>query len=582
MAGLIPQEILEEILNRIDIVELISGYIPLKRAGRNFKALCPFHHEKTPSFMVSPERQIYHCFGCGISGNAFKFLMQYERLEFIEAVKTLAKKAGVVLPEAKDSQSTGMVMQIYHINELAANFYHHLLNSEEAKAAKIYLLKRALKEETLRLFKLGYAPEGWEALMGYLRAKNISLSLLEKAGLIIPKEGGGYYDRFRHRIIFPIFDIKTRVIGFGARVLDNSLPKYINSPETIIYNKGKNLYGLNLTKDSIRQDDYVVIVEGYLDCIIPYQEGLNNIVASLGTALTHDQVRLLKRYTHNVILVYDADKAGQLATLRSLDIFIEEEMNVRVVSLPEGFDPDLYVRRFGIEKFKEKLNRAESLFDYKLKVLKSRYDPLSIEGKTGISSEMLPTINKFKNAILKSEYIRRLAEELNVEEDALWQEIKRIKLRSYPQVEPKIEKKPININPTERLLMRLMLEENALIEYVRNNLEPADFQDDRVSRIVAIMFELIEQGKTIEPRYLINYLNEDEVSRIICESSFLPDVSSEKKQEILEDCIKRLKNQRLRLKRQFLHDQIKKAQDLHDEQTLKRLIQEFDQLIKKG
>ncbi len=353
MAGSIPENILEDILNRIDITELIASYIPLKRAGRNFKAVCPFHHEKTPSFMVSADKQIYHCFGCGAGGNAFSFLMQYERLEFPEAVEVLAKKAGVVLPKNKeDSRGASLATQLYSINELAGEFYASTLNASCGAVVKDYLLSRGIKPETIKTFKLGYAQDKWDSLINYLRGKGINLSLLEKAGLILAKDSGGYYDRFRHRVIFPIFDIKSRILGFGARILpvqeksgnDNSLAKYVNSPETPVYIKGRKLYGLNLAKDAIRDLDCVAVVEGYLDFIIPYQAGVHNIVASLGTALTVEQARLIKRYTNNVVMVYDADCAGELATLRSLDIFIDEDMQVKVVSLPNGLDPETVLR----------------------------------------------------------------------------------------------------------------------------------------------------------------------------------------------------------------------------------------------
>ena len=585
MAGLIPENILEDILSRVDIVEIISGYIPLKRAGRNFKAVCPFHHEKTASFMVSSDRQIYHCFGCGVGGNAFHFLMQYERLEFPEAVEILAKKAGVLLPEnqKQDDKTASLYTQLYKINELAASFYAQALNSSTGLAAKNYLLKRSISEETLKLFQLGFAADRWEALINYLRAKGVSLSLLEKAGLVLAKEGGGYYDRFRKRIIFPIVDIKSRTIGFGARVLDEALPKYINSPETPIYTKGKNLYGLHLAKDSIRETDLVVVVEGYLDFIMPYQEGLKNIVASLGTALTIEQARLLKRYTHNVVMVYDADDAGELATLRTLDIFIEEDMNVRVVSLPDGFDPDLFVRKKGIQSLKEKINHAESLFDYKLKILKSRYSIKEIEGKAGIVSGMLPTINKFKNAVLKSEYIKRLAQELDTQEDALLQELKKVKVdKPYLDLSQKIKKEAFPINPTERLLIKLMLEETELINRIRVSLEPADFQDERTSRIVSIMFDLMEQGKNIEPNKLISHLDDEGISQFICESAFLPQVSEQNKERVVDDCIQRLKKEKLKLKKQQLHEEIKSAQDLKDEERLHRLMREFHHLTKKS
>jgi len=591
--GRIPENILEDILSRIDIVELISGYIPLKRAGRNFRALCPFHHEKTPSFMVSPDRQIYHCFGCQAGGNAFNFLIQYERLEFPEAVQTLAKKAGVSLPESKkeDYKTTSLITQLYKINELTALFYESNLNSPSGLLAKKYMLKRGINEMTIKLFKLGYASRNWDALINHLRNKTINLSLLEKAGLVLAKDGGGYYDRFRDRIIFPIFDIKSRVLAFGARVVpgvggdagENDSPKYINSPETPIYIKGRNLYGLNLARDAIRENDYVVIVEGYLDFIMPYQAGQKNIVASLGTALTTEQARLIKRYTHNVVMVYDADDAGQMATLRTLDIFIEEGMTVKVVSLPEGFDPDSFVRKNGIGDFKEKINQAENLFDYKLRILKSRYSIKDIEAKAIISFEMLLTINRFKNAILKAEYIKRLAQELDVREDALLQELNKIKeTKPYPDLDTGgSTKKALNINPTEKLLIKLMLEEEALINHISQRLTPADFQDERTARIVSLMFDLIEQGKNIEPNKLINYLNDEAASQVICESTLLPEIPVQNKENIINDCIRRLKNERLRIKKQHLHEQIKTAEGLGDEEGLNRLMQEFHCLIKE-
>ncbi|MDD4980533.1 MAG: DNA primase [Candidatus Omnitrophica bacterium] len=583
--GRIPENILEDILSRVDIVELISSFIPLKRAGRNFRALCPFHQEKTPSFMISPDRQIYHCFGCGAGGNAFNFLMQYERLEFPEAVETLAKKAGVALPEEQkeDYKAASLNTQLYKINELAALFYANTLNSAAGLGARNYLLKRGINEATIKLFKLGFAHDRWDALLNDLRSKNINLSLLEKAGLILSKEGGGYYDRFRNRIIFPIFDIKSRPLAFGARVLDATTPKYVNSPETPIYVKGRNLYGLNFSRDAIRQNDCVVVVEGYLDFIMPYQAGFGNIVASLGTALTIEQARLIKRHTRNVVMVYDSDDAGQMATLRTLDIFIEEEMNVRVVSLPKGFDPDLFVRKNDIGSFQERVRQAEDLFDYKLGILKSRYSKKDIQGKASICSEMLPTINRFKNAILRAEYIKKLAQELDIKEEALLQELKKVKEeRPYQDLNAKdTHKKALNINPTEKLLIKLMLEETELINQLRERIEPGDFQDERAHQIVSLMFELMEQGKGIEPSKLINHLHDKNIAQVICESTLLPRIPSENKENIINDCIQRIKGERLKLRKQRLHEQIKAAQALRDEKQLHRLTQEFHSLIKE-
>ena len=588
MIGRIPENIIEDILSRIDIVEVISGYIPLKKSGRNFKACCPFHHEKTPSFMVSPDRQIYHCFGCSESGNAFKFLMRYERLEFPEAVETLAKKAGVILPERQkeDTQVTSLYTQLYKINELAANFYQQNLNSGEAIQAKDYLLKRGVTEAAIKLFKLGFAPDKWDGLINHLRAKNIHLSLLEKAGLVLPRENGGFYDRFRNRIVFPIFDIKTRVLGFGARALagdDKAGAKYINSPETLIYTKGRNLYGLNFAKEAIRTKDCVAIVEGYLDFIIPYQAGFQNLVASQGTALTIEQISLLKRHTHNCIMIFDADNAGQAATLRMLDAFVEEGMNVKVASLPIALDPDLYVREHGIKGLEDLAQGAEGLFDYKLKNAKSRFNLKQIEGKAKISQEMLPTINKFKNAVLKSEYIKRLAEELFVREEALLEELNKIKEAvPYASASSAIGKKVLNMNPTEKLLIKLMLEETELIQQVRERLEPADFQDERISKLVSVMFELTGQGKDVAPSKLINYLDDGDSLQFICESAFNLDVPAQNKEDVINDCIKVIKRKKSRFLRQRLQEEIKRAEDSGDEERLSELRIEFCDLIKRG
>jgi len=584
MPGRIPENILDDILGRVDIVEIIAGCLPLKRAGRNFKACCPFHHEKTPSFMVSPDRQIYHCFGCGESGNAFKFLMRYERMDFPEAVETLAKRAGIILPreEGPTQKSAGISAQLYKINELAANFYSGILNSQEGAGAREYLVKRGVKEGSIRELKLGLAPDKWDGLINYLRSRSVGLSLLEKAGLVISKESGGYYDRFRKRVIFPISDLKGRILGFGGRVLDESLPKYLNSPETPVYTKGRNLYGFNLAKDGIRENDLVAIVEGYLDFLIPYQEGFKNIVASLGTALTTEQIAFLRRYTHNVVMVYDADTAGELATLRTLDIFIEEEMNVRVASLPKGLDPDMFVRKHGIAAFKDKIANAQNMLDYKLGVLKSRYNLKEINDLARVSSLMLETVAKFKNAILRSESVKKLAQELNVQEESLWEELKKVKTGKAPAPLPGPgARKAHKVNPTEKLLMSLMLEENALISRIKETLDPRDFQDERISRIVSIMFDLVEGGQEVEPQILMNHLGDD-ISEIVCESVFLPQGhSGSHKEKVIEDCIQRIKNERMRMERERLHEEIKAAQRTGDSEQLERLTQEFHSLIKK-
>lgn len=587
MAGLIPENLLEDILGRTDIVELISSYIQLKKAGSNFKANCPFHHEKTASFMVSPQRQIYHCFGCGESGNAFKFLMRHERMEFPEAVQLLAKKTGFSLalwdkPEAVKAASLNN--QLYKINELAANFYENNLRAGAGLAACDYLKNRGIKLQAIKDFHLGLAGNGWDSLINFLRSKNIPLALMESAGLVLAKESGGYYDRFRNRIIFPVFDTHSRIIGFGARIMDNSLPKYVNSPETPIYTKGKNLFGLNLSKDFIRDFDCAVIVEGYMDFMMPYQEGVKNIVATQGTALTLDQVKLLKRYTRNVVMVYDGDTAGEIATFRNLDILIDEGMNVKIAPLPKGKDPDVIVRQEGPASLKTKIDNADSFFDYKLNVLRRRYNIKEAPGKSEIASQMLSTINKFDNAILRGEYTKKLSEEIQIPEHYILDELN--KLKSIPSGHTEApalpQKKNLEINPAERLLIKFMLEEKELINKIMQELSPSDFQDIRAAKIVQVMHDLVLQGKNIEASLLMNYFGEDDANQLVCETMFMPEIQDEEREKAIHDCIGRIKIQKEKAKRQHLQAQIKSAQNMGDEQRLNSLIKEFHNLIKKG
>lgn len=587
MAGRIPENILEDILARVDIVELISSYIGLKKAGANFKTNCPFHHEKTASFMVSPERQIYHCFGCGESGNAFKFLMRYERMEFPEAVEMLARKCGVILPSQDTpelARAVSLSNQLLKINELAVSFYENNLKAPGAKIAMDYLLKRGIKPATIKEFHLGLATSAWDSLINFLRSKNISLAHMEQAGLVLPKDSGGYYDRFRNRIIFPVLDLRSRVIGFGARVLDDSLPKYINSPETPIYTKGKNLFGLNLSKEFIRDADNVVIVEGYLDFMIPYQEGLKNIGASQGTALTLEQIKLLKRYTRNIVMIYDGDTAGEIATLRSLDLLIDEGMNVSVAPLPQGMDPDTLVRKEGIAALKVMVEEAVSFFDYKFNILKNRHNIKEAYGKAKIASEMLLTINKFENAILKGEYVKKLSEQMRISEQLISEELHKLKpaVSELAQLPDSAVKKPLDINPAEKLLIKFMLEESELIEKIMQQLSPSDFTDARTAKIVSIMQDLVLQGKTITPSILMNYVSEDDASQLVCETMFMPALDEESREKAVNDCIRRIKVQRIKARREYLHLEIKNAQSLGDQGKLNSLIQEFHNLLKKG
>ncbi|MFH0876610.1 MAG: DNA primase [Candidatus Omnitrophota bacterium] len=590
MTKLYSDAVVSEVLDRSNIVELIASYLPLKRAGRNYKTTCPFHPEKTPSFIISADKQIFHCFGCGVGGNALTFIMQYEKLNFREALETLSQRSGIPLPEPARTEfektKHDLAKDLFVVYEKTCSFYHgNLLTGTPAQSARGYLQRRGLSKETAQKFQLGYAPEGWEALIGHLRSKGIPLSLIEKSGLVVLKEQGGYYDRFRNRIIFPIVDVKNRVVGFGARVLDESLPKYINSPETPIYTKGKHLFGLNLAKDAIRSQDAVIVVEGYLDMMTPFEAGIHHIVASLGTALTLDQIRLIKRFTGHVVMLYDADLAGQLATLRALELLIQEDMDVRIASLPDNEDPDSYVRRVGKEEFLKCIASAKPIFDYKLNYLFSKYDVTTVTGKDRLVREILPTIKKFQSHTLRSEYIKRTAQSIGLNEEALWEDFKSIESGQTAGEEPEnaaVEHYQLTQIPiTERMLVKLMLDEMHLLDTIRTMVDPSDFMDEKLKKIVQFIFDFFGQHKECRPAILINHLGDNEAINTISELATLEIHNCPNKEKILADCVRRLKRDKILHRCLELHRQIQDAQDLGHQDRLTHLLSEYNALLKQ-
>jgi len=400
---------------------------------------------------------------------------------------------------------------------------------------------------------------------------------------VVAKERGqGFYDRFRGRIIFPIFDIRSRCIGFGARAMEkDTTAKYINSPETPVYVKGEHLYGFHLSKSAVAKEDYVVVVEGYMDFLTPFQEGFENIVASLGTALTTEQIRLIRRYTENVVMLFDADNAGELAMLRSLDLLIEEGMNVKVVSLEEGKDPDSFVHEAGIEKFKEQVLSAQTLFDYKMDVLSRRYDAKTVEGKARISAEMLATIQKFRNEVIKQEYVKKLARRLSVSEGALFVELGKIKgvLSGEPEVaKKKIQKASIRI--VERNLLRLLLEEEHMIPSVLEEVDIEDFQDDQVRPIIEHIFDLSKTQKDFNTASLVHFFNDQETIQFISGLMASSDFESADKEILKKDFINRIKGDRVKIQRKDLCFQIQQAETDGDHERLEDLKQKFNQLIR--
>ncbi|MBL7068460.1 MAG: DNA primase [Candidatus Omnitrophica bacterium] len=585
MAG-IPEYIIDQVRERTDIAEVISKYIPLKKAGRNYRALCPFHHEKTPSFMVSPAKQIYHCFGCGAGGNVFNFLIKYERVEFPEAVRELAKNAGVTIPETSSAgaQKSSLTEKLHVLNKLVADFYCENLRKGQAQAvSKNYLVKRNINQNLIERFMLGYAPKSWNGLLDFLKKKGYDESVLQKSGLIIEGRNGKFFDRFRDKIMFPISDVKGRIKGFGSRALDNSMPKYMNSPDTFIYNKGNHLYGLNLSWEEIRDKNSVVVVEGYTDLLTPFQHGIKNIAASLGTALTLEQIRLLKRYTNNIVILFDSDQAGENATLRSLDLLVEEDVKVKVVQLPKGEDPDSFINKNGPDKFKELLNSAQDLFDYKLNLLLSRHNAADLEGKALVANEMLPLISKIKNAILQSGYLKRLAEILIIGEADLRRELAKVKPDySYhykPYGEPQAE--PLKANMAEKILAGLMLEDRNFVRSVKENLNCGDFKDISIKRIVERLFEYYDMNVTIGVSKLIDCFKDEEnvrasISELIATCENLVD-----KKKNLDDCIQWVKQCGLKDKLKNLCKEIKTAQNSGDESRVVDLVIKYNDMMKE-
>ena len=478
----ISEEILEKIKSQNDIVDVISERVRLRKSGRNFTGLCPFHNEKTPSFSVSQEKQIYKCFGCGEAGNVISFVMKEKNLPFIEAVKYLANRANIPLEmnNGEKSKSAKKKDLLYRVNvEAAKFFFSNLMNNQNAKE---YFLNRGIKEETIKKFGLGFANDSWNSLMFYLRKKGINDVLLEEAGLIsVNKEKGRKYDRFRNRVMFPVFDYQGRVIGFGGRVLDDSKPKYLNSPETLVFQKGTNLYGLNFALKHNMSERYFVIVEGYMDLISLHQYGITNVVASLGTALTINQARLLKRHADKVIISYDADMAGQMATLRGLEILRTAGFDVRVLNIPQGKDPDEYVRSNGKEAFLKLINSAEPLIDYRMKKAEEGIDFKNSQSLILYAKRIMEIISDL-DPVEKDVYIKKASENTGIKEQTLYDILKskmkgnrennfrnnKEEDRSKLYVEPGFLK-------AERSILKIMLKNKEYLQYIEERISENDF-----------------------------------------------------------------------------------------------------------
>jgi len=589
--GLIPNEIINQVIERSDIVEIIGNYTALKKAGRNFKALCPFHNEKTPSFVVNPDKQIFHCFGCGVGGNALGFLMRQEHLEFPEAVRFLANKLGIVVPEDQStvpSPSRQLREEILKVNALAAAFFHDILltsHEPDVKGARDYLKGRGVNLETVKKFQLGFAPNEWDALLKYLKSKGISEELIHSAGLIIAREEKrGFYDRFRNRIVFPILDIQSRFVAFGARTMqDSEGAKYINSPETAVYTKGQHMFGLQLTKNAVGKLDRIIVVEGYMDMIMPYIHGVENIAASLGTALTPEQIRLIRRYTPNVVMLFDTDTAGQSAIVRSLDLLIDEGMNVRVATLAQDADPDSFIRQQGVEAFHARIDSAQSILDFKFNWLGSQYDPVTVEGKSKIAQELLGTIARFKSEVSKYELTKALAQKLNIPEGVLLKQAGQVKSQqaSFKAPEPEVEiKVSASASAGQELLLALFLKDPAWVRSGRENIGPEDFPDGLVRQVVDVIWSLADEKNDWSTNDLLVRLNDEAAQSLVTKFISVDDGKLGDPALVFQDCIGKIRKEKQKKARGHLMEAIRQAEALKDTEKLDQLREQFNQLLK--
>ncbi len=478
-----PQTFIDDLRRQADIVRIIQDYVTLKKAGANWVARCPFHKETKPSFSVNPAKEIFYCFGCQKGGSVFNFVMEIERVAFPEAIKIVAEKSGVPLPKMiEDSRFEGRKResdQVIELNQWALQWWTDQLQSKAATSVRQYLKQRGLSDETAQTFRLGFAPDSWEALSTHLRQKGATQEQLERSGLVVKKDEGGSYDRFRGRLMFPVFDAQGKPIAFGGRTLDpEGEPKYLNSPETPAYTKGRHLYGLNLTRDEIRRQSFAILVEGYLDLIVPYQHGVKNMVASLGTALTPEQVKLIARFARKVVVNYDGDRAGVQAAKRAIETLLAEDIEVKVLVLPDNADPDDFIRKYGVTEYQQRRSKAQPQIQFVIdQALRDRnlHNPAD---KAAAVEETLPFVRAVRGRIQRREYFDIAMDALRVhsgQRNELWQRTRGHASVDSPAVQ-EVVIRPLKPTVAEEQILELLLGSEELRKIVLPRLETSDYE----------------------------------------------------------------------------------------------------------
>ncbi|HJD48224.1 MAG TPA: DNA primase [Candidatus Mediterraneibacter norfolkensis] len=516
------EELIEEIRSRNDIVDVISGYVRLQKKGSSYFGLCPFHNEKSPSFSVSRQKQMYYCFGCGAGGNVYTFLMEYENFSFVEAVKYLADRAGIELPEMEYSkeakEKADLKASILEVNKLAAKYYYVQLKSERGRAAYTYLKDRKLSDETITAFGLGYSNKFSDDLYKYLREKGYSEELIRQAGLINTDERQGVYDKFWNRVMFPIMDVNSRVIGFGGRVMGDAKPKYLNSPETVVFDKSRNLYGLNRARTS--RKPYFLLCEGYMDVIALHQAGFTNAVASLGTALTPGHASLIKRYVQEVYLTYDSDDAGTRAALRAVPILRDAGISAKVIRMDPYKDPDEFIKNLGAEEYENRIREARNGFLFSIDMLSRDYDMGSPEGKTAFFRETARRLMSFQDELERSNYIDAVASEYGVRRESLEKLVAKTAVSSglaKPAVRPKRaegkeKQKEDGTLTSQKILLTWLIDDASLFDKISHLVTPDDFTEDLYRTVARLLYEQRQHGE-LNPAKILDHFTEEEEHR---------------------------------------------------------------------
>ncbi|MBD3868358.1 MAG: DNA primase [Acidobacteria bacterium] len=569
MSGTLTRDFVETVRSAVDIARVVSEYVPLKPAGARLKGLCPFHQEKTPSFHVDPERKLFFCFGCQTGGDLFKFVMLYEQVEFPEAVRILAERNGIPIPKAGSdgSRETDLKTRILESNKAAREYYRGMLSAPAGSGARKYLESRDLSAETLETLSVGYAPDGWDHLRNHLTGKQFAPSELVQAGLASPrKDGSGEYDRFRNRIIFPIQDLYGKTIAFGGRAIppvEEREPKYLNSPETPAYVKGEHLYGLNLAREAIRREGYAIVVEGYMDLAALIQAGFLQGVASLGTAFTQAQARLLGRYTRRVVVSYDGDAAGSKAAVRSLDLLLEQGFEVRLVDLPEGMDPDDVIRRNGPDAYSALVRQAPEYIEWMVNRESRGRTMGTAREKIEAVNSVLPHIARMNNPIERVSWTGRLADALGIDDDLVLQELRAALKEARPDIRQRVHKEVApEMRQVERRLLALMLASHDIRMKMLESDHEVELEGSKISGIVEVILSLEESGQPVDyPAVLeaLERLARLDDQRILTQLAF--DDEPTGGMEEADACLKTMRRERLVRERKDVQDAIRKTQD---------------------